>query len=86
MMANPAYNGFSTADDVLKIFKVMLNYANSPADTTAGQSNAQYNTVYNPYMNMPVNGQYGMFNNNGGQTWNYGGFMGYNPYGGYRQP
>lgn len=82
MLANPAYNGFSTPEEVLKIFKVMINYANSPADTPS-QPSTTFSTVYSPYMSMPVNGQYGMLNN-GGQTWNYGGYIGYNPYG-FRQ-
>lgn len=85
MLANPAYNGFSTPEEVLKIFRVMLSYANS-TDTTSqpSQPSTAYSTVYNPFMSMPANGQYGMFNN-GGQTWNYGGYIGYNPYG-FRQP
>ena len=87
MMANPAYNGFSTPEDVYKIFKVMTNYAGSVSQQPQQmqpQVQPQYTTaMYNPYMNVQNNGQFGVCNN---QMFNYGGYMGYNPYGGYRQP
>jgi hypothetical protein len=39
MMANPAYNGCSTPEEILKIFKIMLNYSSSLNGQTLQQQN-----------------------------------------------
>lgn len=84
-MANPAYTGDSTPDDVYAIFKTMLDYGKQPEQPGMAtfQQPQQYSQmqpqfVYNPYLQMQGQGSYN------GQVWTYPGYMGVNPYG-YRQ-